>query len=117
MQISCEFHYDAAHQLPNVPSGHKCGRLHGHTYQLTVVVEGDPLPDTGWIADFADVKDAVAPIIDILDHHYLNNISGLENPTAEVQLLWLWSLIDFPGLVELRLREGVSNTAVYRGEQ
>ena len=72
MRISCEFHYDSAHQLPHVPPGHKCGRLHGHTYTLTVTVEG-PVRDDGFVIDFADIKTALKPILDRLDHHYTNH--------------------------------------------
>jgi 6-pyruvoyltetrahydropterin/6-carboxytetrahydropterin synthase len=114
MELFCDFHYDSAHRLPYVPDGHKCGRLHGHTYHLTVVVDG-PVRDDGFVVDFAEVKDAVKPVIDRLDHYYLNEVEGLENPTVEVQLPWLWDRINLPGLCELRLREGESNAAAYRG--
>lgn len=115
MRISCEFHYDSAHQLPHVPPGHKCGRLHGHTYTLTVTVEG-PVRDDGFVIDFADIKTALKPILDRLDHHYLNDIPGLHNPTVEVQLPWIWNLLDIPGLTELTLQEGKSNAATYTGQ-
>jgi 6-pyruvoyltetrahydropterin/6-carboxytetrahydropterin synthase len=115
MQISCDFHYDSAHRLPHVPPGHKCGRLHGHTYQLTVTLNG-PVKVDGFVADFADIKHVVQPVIDLLDHHYLNDIEGLENPTVEVQLPWIWGRICLDGLHELRLQEGLANAATYRGE-
>lgn len=116
MRLSCEFHYDSAHHLPQVPKGHKCGRLHGHTYRLTVILDG-PVREDGFVIDFADVKDAVNPLIGALDHRYLNDIPGLENPTVEVQLAWLWGRMkhDLPGLFELCLSEGLSNAASYRG--
>lgn len=117
MQITCEFHYDSAHWLPNVPDGHKCGRLHGHTYTLTVVVGGDVGADTGWVMDFADIKDTIRPWLARLDHRQLND--EIPNPTVELQMLWWWERLNrsIPGLVELRLREGMSNTAIYRGEE
>lgn len=114
MQISCDFHYDAAHRLPLVEAGHKCSRLHGHTYQLAVTVSG-LVNAQGFVIDFADVKAAVKPVIDQLDHYYLNDIAGLENPTVEIQLPWLWRRINLPGLYELTLREGLNNAATYRG--
>lgn len=113
MKISCEFHYDSAHYLPYVEDGHKCGYMHGHTYVLTVAIEG-PLDERGWVVDFADVKHAVDPLIKQLDHRLLNDVAGLENPTVEVQLEWLWQRINLPGLAELTLREGLSNAATYR---
>jgi 6-pyruvoyltetrahydropterin/6-carboxytetrahydropterin synthase len=114
MNLSCEFHYDSAHRLPHVPEGHKCGRLHGHTYVLTVTIAG-PVRADGFIIDFAEVKDAVEPVIKQLDHYLLNDIPGLDNPTVEVQLEWLWNRIDLP-LFELTLQEGLSNAATYRGD-
>jgi 6-pyruvoyltetrahydropterin/6-carboxytetrahydropterin synthase len=112
MRITTEFHYDAAHRLPLLPDTHKCSRLHGHTYRLLVTVEGDVGMD-GFVIDFADVKHAVEPLIKQLDHYYLNDI--IDNPTVEVQLEWLWERITLPGLAELTLFEGLTNSATYRG--
>lgn len=116
MNVTCEFHYDSAHRLPYVPAGHKCGRLHGHTYTLEVTVSGDVGP-VGWVVDFADVKAAVEPFVALLDHTYLNDVPGLDNPTVEVQLPWLWDRIKagLPGLTRLVLQEGVANSAEYCG--
>jgi 6-pyruvoyltetrahydropterin/6-carboxytetrahydropterin synthase len=115
VNLECEFSYEAAHRLPLVPPGHKCGRMHGHSYHLSVTVRG-PVCDDGFVIDFADVKQAVEPLIAQLDHHTLNNIDGLENPTVEHQLVWLWERIPLPGLHELRLRETGTNSATYRGD-
>jgi 6-pyruvoyltetrahydropterin/6-carboxytetrahydropterin synthase len=92
--------------------------MHGHSYHLTVVVAG-AVGDDGFVIDFADVKNAVNPLIKMLDHHTLNDVPGLENPSVEVQLVWLWDAIAYnlPGLTELRLRETANNSAVYRGQQ
>lgn len=116
IDIRCgEFTYEAAHYLPNVPIGHKCGRMHGHSYRLIVTVRGPINPDTGWVIDFADVKAAVAPLVAKLDHQTLNDIEGLRNPTVENQLVWLWGRIDLPGLYELTLHETATNSATYGG--
>ena len=93
MEIFKRFTLEAAHRLPNVPEGHKCARLHGHSFQVEVHVSGEPGPETGWIMDFADVKAAFAPLFSQLDHHYLNEIEGLENPTAEVIAAWFFARI------------------------
>ena len=114
MKITTEFHYDAAHRLPNLPDTHKCSRLHGHTYRLIVTVAGEVGMD-GFVIDFADVKTAIEPLIKQLDHYYLNDVDGLDNPTVEVQLEWLWDRIRLPGLSELTLFEGLSNSATYTG--
>lgn len=116
MKITTEFHYDAAHRLPNLPDTHKCFRLHGHTYRLLVTLEGAVGMD-GFVIDFADVKTIINPLIKQLDHYYLNDIPGLENPTVEIQLVWLWERITLPGLTELTLFEGLTNSATYRGDQ
>lgn len=114
MKVQTEFHYDSAHRLPLLPDTHKCSRLHGHTYRLLVTVAGT-VDDQGFVIDFADVKAAVEPLIKQLDHRYLNDIPGLDNPTVEVQLEWLWQRINLPGLAELTMFEGLSNCATYVG--
>lgn len=110
--VSCEFHYDSAHRLPLVPDGHKCGRLHGHTYRLIVEVAGNVRED-GFVVDFAEIKSALAPLVRQLDHHYLNEIDGLDNPTVENQLTWLWDRITLRGLSRLTIYEGLQNHASY----
>ncbi len=90
MEIYKEFTFEAAHLLPNVPAGHKCGRLHGHSYRVQVHVSGELDGKFGWVMDFADIKKIVRPIIKELDHYYLNDIPGLENPTSENLAKWIW---------------------------
>jgi 6-pyruvoyltetrahydropterin/6-carboxytetrahydropterin synthase len=85
-----EFRFEAAHLLPKVPPGHKCSRLHGHSFKIDVAVVGPVNPDTGWFLDYDVVDRAFRPIYDALDHRYLNDIEGLENPTSEVLARWLW---------------------------
>ncbi|HEY5327803.1 MAG TPA: 6-carboxytetrahydropterin synthase QueD [Mucilaginibacter sp.] len=93
MIIYKQFSFDSAHFLPNVPAGHKCKELHGHTYHLTIYAEGEVLENEGWVLDFTDMKSVVNPVIDIIDHKLLNNIPGLENPTTEMLSIWLWKRI------------------------
>ncbi len=83
MQIYKEFTFESAHRLPHVPEGHKCGRLHGHSFHVTVFVDGPVKERMGWVVDFADIKRLCGPILDRLDHRFLNEIEGLENPTSE----------------------------------
>ena len=90
MTLSKSFTFEAAHRLPSVPESHKCRRLHGHSYQVDVIVKGDVNPDTGMIIDFAGIAEAWQPTYDILDHNYLNDIQGLENPTAEIIAAWIY---------------------------
>jgi 6-pyruvoyltetrahydropterin/6-carboxytetrahydropterin synthase len=117
MQIFKEFTFDSAHVLPNVPDGHKCKNLHGHTYHLKVCIEGKLDAHLGWVIDFGDIKKILKPIIELLDHNYLNDIPGLENPTCEIICKWLWDQIkpQLNGLVKLELRETPTSGCVYEG--
>ena len=90
MNIFRAFTIEAAHRLPNVPAGHKCARLHGHSFRIELHLSGDVDGRLGWVMDFADVREAFQPIYDQLDHHYLNEIAGLENPTSENLARWVW---------------------------
>jgi len=87
------FQIEAAHRLPHVPATHKCARLHGHSFRIEVHVRGEPDPQLGWVVDFADVKQAFAPIFEQLDHRYLNDVPGLENPTSESLAQWIWNAL------------------------
>lgn len=88
-----DFTFEAAHRLPHVPQGHKCGRLHGHSFMVRLEITGEVDPHTGWIIDFAELKAAFKPTYERLDHHYLNDIPGLENPTSEVLAKWIWDQV------------------------
>ena len=117
MQIFKIFQIEAAHRLPHVPAGHKCARLHGHSFRVEVHVGGEPGMDTGWVMDFADVKAAFAPVFERLDHHYLNEIAGLENPTSENLARWIWERLKpaLPQLSEVVVHETCTSGCRYRG--
>jgi 6-pyruvoyltetrahydropterin/6-carboxytetrahydropterin synthase len=117
LEIYKDFRFDSAHRLPHVAPGHKCGRLHGHTFQLRVVVSGPVGEETGWILDFGDLKAVVKPLIAELDHTYLNDIEGLENPTSEVLVQWVWTRLKpiLPQLSRLEMKETCSTGCVYWG--
>lgn len=89
MNIFKEFTFEAAHRLPHVPSEHKCSRLHGHSYRVEIHVGGEVDPAMGWVVDFAVIRQAFQPLWERLDHHYLNEVEGLENPTSEVLARWI----------------------------
>ena len=118
MDIFKSITFEAAHRLPNVPPGHKCGRLHGHSFSVELHVAGEVDPDTGWVMDFADVKAAFKPLYEQLDHHYLNDIEGLENPTSENIAKWIWTHLkpDLAALDHIVVRETCTSGCVYRGE-
>ncbi len=117
MSVFRRFGFEAAHRLPNVAEGHKCARLHGHSFRVTVEVGGPVGERSGWVLDFADVDAAVAPVRDQLDHRYLNEVEGLENPTSEVLAAWIWvRLVDaLPGLLEVVVQETCTGGCRYRG--
>ena len=118
MRVFKEFSFEAAHRLPNVPAGHKCARLHGHSFYVRVTVEGPVGADTGWVMDFADLKAAFAPLHERLDHRYLNEIEGLENPTSENLARWIWRELRpvLPSLASIEVRETCSTGCIYHGE-
>lgn len=118
MQLFKEFSFEAAHRLPNVPSEHKCSRLHGHSFRCEVHVSGDLDPHLGWVVDFAVIKDAFDPILKQLDHHYLNEIEGLSNPTSENLARWIWVALKprLPLLSQIVVRETCTSGCIYRGE-
>ncbi|GAB3333823.1 6-carboxytetrahydropterin synthase QueD [Micromonospora halotolerans] len=117
MEIFREFTFEAAHRLPHVPEGHKCARLHGHSYRVEVHVRGEVGASSGWVMDFGDIKAAFRPLLDQLDHYYLNEVPGLENPTSEVLAQWIWArLVDQLPLSAIMVRETCTSGAVYRGD-
>lgn len=116
-EIFKEFRIEAAHLLPNVPEGHKCRRLHGHSFLIGVHVTGEVGPESGWVCDFADLSAAFAPLFDQLDHRYLNDVPGLENPTSEQLARWVWDRLapELPGLSRVVVHETCTSGCEYRG--
>ena len=117
MEIFREFGFEAAHLLPHVPEGHKCARLHGHSFRVEVRVAGDVGTASGWVVDFADLRAAWQPLHDQLDHRYLNDVPGLDNPTSEMLAAWIWDRLapELPGLSEIVVRETCTSGCRYRG--
>lgn len=118
MKLFKEFQIEAAHLLPMVPDGHKCRRLHGHSFRITVNIEGDIDPALGWVMDFADIATAFQPVFRELDHHYLNEIEGLDNPTSENLARWIWQKLkpELPQLSSIEIRETCTSGCIYRGD-
>ena len=118
MEIVKQFGFESAHSLPNVAEGHKCRRVHGHSFRVAVRVEGPVGAESGWVMDFAELKAAVQPTVDALDHRYLNELDGLENPTSEHIAVWIWDRIapELPGLVAVEVHETCTSACTYRGE-
>lgn len=117
MVIFREFGFEAAHWLPRVAAGHKCARMHGHSYRFVVSVRGE-MDELGWVMDFAEMRKIVDPVVEELDHRCLNEIEGLENPTAEAITKWLWDRLKpgLRGMVKIELHETKKCGCVYEGE-
>ena len=118
MEIFKAFTLESAHRLPNVPAGHKCARVHGHSFRVEIHVCGPLDPRLGWVMDFADVKSAFEPLLQQLDHHYLNDVPGLENPTSEHLARWIWQRLKpaLPQLSAVVVHETCTSGARYVGD-
>jgi 6-pyruvoyltetrahydropterin/6-carboxytetrahydropterin synthase len=118
VEIFKEFTFEAAHRLPHVPDGHKCGRLHGHSFRVALHVSGPVEPESGWLMDFGELKERFQPLYSRLDHNYLNEIEGLENPTSENIARWIWDQFKpiVPQLSRVVVNETCTSGAIYRGE-
>ncbi len=116
MKLFKEFAFEAAHKLPLVSKDHKCFQLHGHSFKVRVYVEG-PVNELGWVIDFADLKAICAPWITMLDHSYLNEINGLENPTSENIAVWLWDKLikELSQLSAIEVMETCTSGCIYSG--
>ncbi len=117
MDIFKIFQIEAAHRLPQVPPGHKCARLHGHSFRIEVHAQGELDSKLGWVMDFADIKSAFAPVFERLDHQYLNEIPGLENPTSERLAIWIWEALKptLPVLSKIVVHETCTSGCAYTG--
>jgi 6-pyruvoyltetrahydropterin/6-carboxytetrahydropterin synthase len=117
MKITQAFSFEAAHLLPNVPATHRCNRMHGHSYRVELRIEGPVNPETGFVVEFFDIEATFAPLLEQLDHHYLNEIEGLENPTAENIAIWIWNRIKpvLPGTSAVVVYETPNCWAEYEG--
>ncbi len=118
MDIFNIFHLESARRLPYLPADHPCARVHGHSFEVEVHLRGPLDERLGWVCDFADVERAWADIEGRLDHRYLNEVPGLENPTSERLAIWIWERLksELPGLSKIIVRESADSGCVYTGE-
>lgn len=117
VQLTKDYTFESAQTLPQAPAGHKCGKMHGHSFKVEISVEGEVDPASGWVYDHARISGAMRPLVALLDHAYLNDIPGLENPTIENMAAWFWTRLapDCPGLCEIVIHETPTARCVYRG--
>lgn len=118
MEIFKVFYIEAAHRLSNLPETHKCSRLHGHSFRVEIHISGEVNKQQGWVMDFADIKSAFDPLYKQLDHYYLNEVEGLENPTSENLARWIWERLEpvLPVLSKVVIQETCTAGCVYTGE-
>lgn len=118
LELKKQFTFEAAHFLPNVPENHKCKRLHGHSYKIIITIRGPVDPKIGWVMDFGEITKVVKVIIDQLDHRLLNEILGLENPTSENLVVWIWNKLkpNLPLLHTIEISETCNSSCVYGGD-
>ncbi|MBL9121110.1 MAG: 6-carboxytetrahydropterin synthase QueD [Phycisphaerae bacterium] len=117
VRLAKSFTFEAAHWLPCFPEGHKCRRLHGHSFRVDIVVAGEVDLAKGYLVDYGDIKRATEPIEKALDHYCLNEIKGLENPTSEMIAKWIWDRLkpDLTLLAEVVVHETCTTRCEYRG--
>lgn len=117
VELRKSFTFEAAHLLPRLPESHKCRRLHGHSFQVEIAVAGECDHRLGWLLDYADLTKALTPLWEQLDHRYLNDVPGLENPTSEHIAAWIWTRLkpQLPLLTEVVVAETCNARCVFRG--
>lgn len=118
MEIFNIYHIEAARRLPNLPDTHPCSRVHGHSFRIEIRVSGPLDPVSGWVMDFAELDAAFSPVKAELNHRYLNDIAGLENPTSEHLARWLWRRLKpaLPGLCRIVVQETAHSGCIYEGD-
>jgi len=118
MEVFKQFHFEAAHRLPNVPPEHKCARLHGHSFRVEIHISGPADEPSGWVIDFGEITKAFKPLEERLDHYYLNDIEGLENPTSENLARWIWRHLQktLPQLCKIVVQETCNAGCIYTGD-
>ena len=119
MIVYKKFNIESARSLPNVSNSHLCARVHGHSFEIIIKVKGDLGKKSGFVIDFEEIENSFKPIRSLLDHSYLNDIKGLENPTSENLCIYIWNVIKtlLPNIFEIEIKETRLTGCIYRGEK
>jgi len=117
VELMKEYRFEAAHRLPQVPAGHKCANVHGHSYKVELYVTGPVDPATGWLIDFGVIDERWTDLFNRLDHHYLNDVPGLENSTCEHVAIYVWNHMKkaIDALSAVTVWETYDSRCTYRG--
>lgn len=117
VQLVKSITFEAAHYLPSFPEGHKCRRMHGHSFRVEIKVSGEIPEGEYHLIDYGEIMEIVEPLRKRLDHYCLNEIEGLENPTSEMIAKWLWDRLipELTLLDEIVVDETCTSRCVYRG--
>jgi 6-pyruvoyltetrahydropterin/6-carboxytetrahydropterin synthase len=118
VELKKEYRFEAAHFLPRVPGGHKCARMHGHSYRVELTVRGPVDPATGWLIDFGVMDEAWVDLFRRFDHRTLNDVPGLENSTCENLAAYIWQDLkkSVPQLHAVTVWETSDACCIYRGD-
>jgi 6-pyruvoyltetrahydropterin/6-carboxytetrahydropterin synthase len=118
VELEKDFSLECAHRLTRVPEDHKCARMHGHSFRVTLRVEGEVDERFGWLVDYAEISKAFAPLHAELDHRCLNDVPGLDNPTSEELARWIWKRLrpQLALLSAVTIAETCMSRCTYRGD-
>ena len=119
MIVYKKFNIESARSIPKLPKTHPCHHIHGHSFKIIISVKGPVNKQNGFVTDFQDIDDAFSPFKKELDHSYLNNIEGLQNPTSENICIWIWDKIQssLPNIYKIEIKETDSTGCIYKGER
>ena len=118
MNIYKIFNIESARSLPNLPDSHPCKNIHGHSFKIKITVSGKINKATGMVLDFNQIDEIFNPIHLLIDHKYLNDIKGLENPSSENLAIWIWKRLKpkLPTIIEIEIKETSETGCIYKGE-
>ncbi len=114
-ELKQHFNIESARFLPHLPKGHPCAKIHGHSFKITVRLQGPLDEKIGWLIDYNDISAALNLILQKIDHQLLNEIPGLENPTSELLAFWFYNeaVKILPQLVQVIVSETPNTEAIY----
>ncbi len=116
-EIKVQYRIEAARKLSYLPPQHPCAQLHGHSFVISLFLYGPWNEELAWMRDYHDIDLVVRPLLNTLDHRYLNDIPGLEKPTSESLCIYLFDRIkpQIPELQKITIAETPTTECSYSG--